>query len=355
MCRKGESIFKRKDGRFEGRYIKNYKNGRAVYGYVYARTYEECKKKRNMIKIKQEPIKKTIVKRTKITLNIMLNNWLLTKKNQIKESSYSKYYDLIENNIKTSIGTLKKDKLTENNINNFLRDKLKDGLSPNTVYNLSVILRQVLKHYNINFNIMTIKKKNGSNIALFSKDKETIINNISKINEREQLGIYLSLFLGLREGEVCALKWENIDLSNKIINIKKTVSRIRTFDTKKKTKLIITEPKTENSKRRLPIPDKLLPLLTKLKLDNDFYILTGTKKVMNPRTFYNHYKSFLKKYNLEKYTFHQLRHTFATDCIELGIDAKTLMELLGHSNISTTLSIYVHPSMKKKRDYINQL
>ena len=75
---------------------------------------------------------------------------------------------------------------------------------------------------------------------------------------------------------------------------------------------------------------------------------------MDPRTFYNNYKIYLKKLNI-KYTYHDLRHTFATNCIELGIDYKSLMELLGHSTITTTLNIYVHPTLNNKRDIVNKL
>ena len=143
---------------------------------------------------------------------------------------------------------------------------------------------------------------------------------------------------------------------NIIIQINHIVSRVKSFNTRNKTKLILSTPKTEESKRILPIPDKIYDkLLTfESKHNSDCFLLTGKAKFMDPRTFYNKYKKILDVIDLD-YTFHDLRHTFATNCIDIGIDYKSLMELLGHSNITTTMNIYVHPTMNTKRSFVNKL
>lgn len=366
MSRKGESIFHRKDGRYEGRYIKEYTNtGRAIYGYVYASTYNECKKKRNkqLISLKKEKQK---IKRKKKNneFNCLVINWLESKKSKIKESSYSRYYQLINTHIINDIGKTDVNKLSAEIINDFLTKKLESGkldntggLSKNTVYDIALIIKQVLKTNKIHFDIMPISKTIGKGKSMYSNDKKRLVDYLDNITCNDAIGILLSLLLGLRESEICGLKWKDIDLFNRVIHIERIVSRVKSFDTKNKTKLIITTPKSEKSIRTLPIPDKLYEILSKTKYqkNDEDYVLTGKKKFMDPRTYYNHYKKILDDIGNLDYTYHDLRHTFATNCNELGIDVKTLMELLGHSNISTTMNIYVHSSLENKRSFINQL
>lgn len=363
MSRKGESIFKRKDGRYEGRYVKEYKNGKAVYGYVYAKTYNECKRRKNNIILDLNE-KKIVVKRDNNykDLNFYVNKWLESKTN-IKESTYTKYHDIIENYIKDDIGKEKINKLNSDIVNNYLKQKLErgkkaycGGLSRNTVYSICTILKQVFKENNIDIKMIQIKQTIGVGRS-FNKEEKTIFENqLVKTNTFISTGIMLSLLLGLRRSEVCGIKYSDIDINTKLLSINQIVSRVISKDTKNKTKLVITSPKSEKSKRKLPIPEKLINELTKLKNthnDND-YLLTGKEKYIDPRTFYNHYKKFLKVINLD-YTYHDLRHTFASNCIEIGIDSKSLMELLGHSNVTTTMNVYVHPSINSKRSFINQL
>lgn len=364
MSRKGESIFLRKDGRYEGRYIKNYSNGIAIYGYVYAKTYNECKKKRNQELINLKNNSNDISKKKDKNFNFLIDRWLENKKNKIKESSYSRYYQLVNAHIRNDIGKLKVDKLTTEIINNFLMKKLKSGkldktggLSKNSVYDIALIIKQVLKDNKISLEIMPITKSVGKGKSMYSSDRKRLEDYLVEIDNYDCLGIMLSLLLGVRESEMCGLKWGDIDLDNRVINIRRIVSRVKSFDTKEKTKVIITIPKTENSIRTLPIPEKLYVSLSSLKskMNDEDFLLTGNKKFMDPRTYYNHYKKILTKMGNLDYTYHDLRHTFATNCNELGMDAKTLMELLGHSNISTTLNIYVHSSLENKRNFINQL
>ena len=171
------------------------------------------------------------------------------------------------------------------------------------------------------------------------------------------MGIILSLYTGLRIGEICALKWSDIDFINNQIIVNHSVTRIKNINESfLKTKIIINEPKTEYSKRVIPIPNSIINSLKQVFPNNkDYYFLTNSCKVLEPRTYYNKYKKVLKKIGLEKYNYHALRHTFATRCIEIGFDPKSLMEILGHSDIKITLSLYVHPTNTLKKQYMNKL
>lgn len=162
----------------------------------------------------------------------------------------------------------------------------------------------------------------------------------------------------MRIGELCALKWENIDLINGIIKITATLQRIPDIngESDKKTKIIITEPKTPSAKRTIPLPGFLIKRLKCIepKTDNAF-LLTGTERFTEPRAFTYVFKKNLKESGVPDINFHALRHTFTTRCIENDFEPKALSEILGHSSVNTTLGIYTHPSVEYKRESINRL
>ncbi len=367
MSRKGESIYKRSDGRYEARYIKEYSdNGRAIYGSIYARSYNECKRKRTELLLNMESVhKKVAIGKKSKSLNDLMDKWLLKKKSRIKESSYTRYYNLVNQHIKNNkIGKIKAYKLTSEIVNDYLTNLLKNGrldgkggLSKNSVYDISNIFRQIIKDNNLDIKLMKISNEYGKGKSLYNDEKNNLATYLTNSRSFISIGILFSLFLGLRESEVCGLTWSDIDLEKKLIYIKNIVTRVRSFDTKNKTKLILSTPKTKKSIRILPIPNKIYEILVSRSenINKEYYLLTNSRRFMDPRTFYNHYKKVLSSLNINNYTLHDLRHTFATSCIELGTDPKTLMELLGHSNVTTTLNIYVHSSIDTKRNIVNQL
>lgn len=165
-------------------------------------------------------------------------------------------------------------------------------------------------------------------------------------------GVALSLFTGLRIGELCALRWSDVDLPSKTISVTKTIQRI---SAQGRTQLVITEPKSISSVREIPIPDCILPLLKKFCSKDDFYILSGTKKATEPRTMQYRFQALLKKAKLPSIHFHALRHMFATNCVELGFDVKSLSEILGHSGVEITLNRYVHSSLERKKAFMKKL
>ena len=176
------------------------------------------------------------------------------------------------------------------------------------------------------------------------------------ISERN-IGILLCLFIGLRIGEICALKWEDISLTEKTIHVHHTIQRIQIEgNSNKKTKVIITTPKSKCSIRTIPIPDNIINILNKISPNQCGFLLTGTeKKYVEPRTMQNHLKKVLESASLRSVNFHALRHTFATRCVEVGFDIKSLSEILGHANVNITMNRYVHPTMDLKRDNMQKL
>ena len=172
------------------------------------------------------------------------------------------------------------------------------------------------------------------------------------------LGIYICLSTGMRIGEVCALKWSDIDIGTETIHVNRTIERIYIIEgDERRTELVIGSPKTKNSIREIPISKELMKLIRPLKklMNDDYFVITNEAKPTEPRTYRNYYKQLLKQLGIPDLKFHGLRHSFATRCIESKCDYKTVSVILGHANISTTLNLYVHPNMEQKKKCINQM
>ena len=171
------------------------------------------------------------------------------------------------------------------------------------------------------------------------------------------LGILLVLYGGLRIGELCALKWKDFNPESGTIRINKTLIRIQnvTSDSQERTKIMIGQPKTESSNRLIPLSSFLTELLIKHQKSDETYLITGNKSYLEPRVCLDKYKHILNQAGLHSFTFHSLRHTFATRCVESGFDIKSLSEILGHANINTTLQRYVHPSIEAKKQQMDRL
>lgn len=166
-----------------------------------------------------------------------------------------------------------------------------------------------------------------------------------------KLGIYLALCTGIRIGELCALKRENIQFETGLLTVRNTMQRVQIENFNSKTVVIITEPKSKNSVRDIPLPSFIIDICKKYydMLNSSDYLLTGTAKFMEPRSLQYRFKKYIKESELENVNFHALRHTFATRCVENGFEIKTLSEILGHVNVNITLNRYVHSSIDLKR------
>lgn len=293
--------------------------------------------------------------------------WLMYKKNYVKESTYANYLITMVNHLIPTFKGKRIEEMTTSTVQDAVlywsehgKCNGKGGLSTKTLKDMVVILKMCIRDYEIQYDrevrIRTIEypvpKKINNQLALTQNQHEYLLYIISKNLEYESLGYAISLYTGIRIGELCALKWSDVDMNNRIIKITKTLQRIylKSSSNKGKTKIIITPPKSVKAIREIPISDALFELLNKMQCeDKKAYLLTGTRKFIEPRLYGKHYKKFLQTYNLESIRFHGLRHTFATRCIEAGADYKIVSELLGHSSVNLTLNLYVHPHMEDKR------
>lgn len=369
MSRRGENIRKRKDGRWEGRYKQfNLYDNKTKYCSVYGCTYAQCKQK--LEKAKSENVH-TISNSPDIYFKDILYNWLKENQIRLKKSTETKYYNMIETHIIPELGNIKINKISSQLLNVFLEDKLmngrrdgKGGLSPSYVRTMAIILNASIKYAEheglclplknpIHKPSVEKKKLNILSINTQKKLEEYILNNINF----ENLGVFIVLHTGLRLGEICALSWNDIDFINRTIHVRHTISRVRCLSNNNiKSKLIIDTAKTASSIREIPISSILFPILESMhKKSISEYVISSTNTFVSPRTYEYQYHKLLAENGVSKLTFHALRHTFATRCIEAGVDVKTLSELLGHSNVSTTLNIYVHPSLDIKRRQLEKM
>lgn len=365
MSRRGENIFKRKDGRWEGRYICGRKlDGTAVYKSVYARCYADCSKKLSLAKSGITSCANPIC------FAELFDIWLLSRKNAVKLSTYSSYESLFENYLQKPLGSVRIDRLDKQTLDRYADELLTcggrngQGLSAATVQSVIILLRAVLEYGECEFGLvnnakkLSLPKSDPKDISVFTVEEMQMIRSNALYGNSYELGILLALYTGLRIGELCALKWENIDLSACLVHVGKTLTRVRNYENdSSKTIMLLDMPKSKNSVRDVPIPPFMQRPLARLKRtqNDENYFLTCSPRFTEPRTYTMRYKTFLKRLHIPYHTFHSLRHTFATECVKRQIDVKTVSELLGHSSVKITLERYVHPDMESKRRQLQKL
>lgn len=362
MAKRGSNIYKRKDGRFEGRVpVGYYDDGRKKYKSVYARTLSEVKEKMSMIySIKQN----YSVSATKIRVMDVAEQWLVSAKLRVKASSYANYKNIVIKHILPTLGNEYISNLTTAKLDQFIYYKLnngqlngKGGLSAKTVRDIMTVYRSIEKYatreYEIKETHFTMPKSEKRNLDILNNAERKRLEQYLMYNITESnLAILLCLFTGLRIGELCGLKWSDIDFDNAIVSVRRTVQRINNCGS---SEVIISSPKSKTSVRDVPIPEFLIDVLKMNKKASELFIITGTPKPTEPRTMQNRFKSILKVCGIRNVNFHLLRHTYATVCIEHGFDPKTLSEILGHADASITLNRYVHSSMQLKKNYVSRL
>lgn len=359
MPRHGENIFKRKDNRWEGRYISHYdNNGKAVYKSVYAKTYRDTKIKLESAK---EQNGKITENQSIKTFKDLLYYWLEFNNAKNKNSTQDKYEYMIRKYIVPYLGGIAINKINVVLINKFIDEKLQE-LSKSYVRTMAIILKSTIqlaakeRVINVtNFDIIIpIAEKSELSILQPIEQKKLESYLLSNMN-CSNLGIYISLYSGLRLGEVCALKWDDIDFVNQIIKVRSTIVRVKNSENNG-THLEIGKPKTASSNRDVPITDNLFILLKQIHQNSySQYVISTSDDFVSTRTFEDRFQRVLRKANIQKYNYHSLRHTFATNCVICGVDVKSLSEILGHSNVSITLNTYVHSSMDLKKKQLKKL
>lgn len=368
MPKKGENIYKRKDGRWEGRYIKSRtESGKIIYGYVYARSYRETKEKQ---KAKIASYTSQIANKNEHVFSNIASEWFESIKLHTKTSTQNKYHNMLTNYILPEYGNQPFSTITYEFIEahcKFLLEsggKKGNGLSPKTVSDVLAIIRNISK-FAIRKGIYVANDANAVQIrqdikpmrVLNKAEQSQLCEYILKKTEACSIGILVCMFTGLRIGEICALRWEDISFSDQSIYIHHTLQRIQMHRGHgAKTEVVVTTPKSSCSIRKIPLPDEILEILVLNKKASSGYVLTNDEyKFIEPRTMQNKFKKILKAVGIENANFHALRHTFATRCVELGFDVKSLSEILGHATVNITMNRYVHPTYEMKKKNMQKL
>ncbi|MBR1444797.1 MAG: site-specific integrase [Firmicutes bacterium] len=371
MSKRGENIYKRSDGRYEGRYKCGFtENGKTIYKSVYAKTYKECKNKLLDAITGYEESKISCQK--SMTVNELFGMWFDTVSLTVKVSTLARYREIFKNHIEKALGNMPIQSITTQYLNDFVKKKLKSGridgkggLSSKTVVNIICVIKAAFRYGERTHNIFNptsaiISPRNEKKEIEVLTDKE--IKKLKKYFEtkKDYFGIAFELCIstGIRIGELCALTCGDIDVQKGILKICKNTQRIKKeIPESSKTKVIISTPKTQNSIREIPLPPNLLKILKEYisgRNKEEFLFVSKRKKAIDVRNIQKRFSKALEICNIRKVKFHILRHTFATKWVNTGLSTKILSEILGHSSVSITLSLYVHPTMKEKRTAMNK-
>lgn len=374
-------IYKRADGIWCGQYyevINGVKKRKSVYG-----------KTQKIVKSKLEERFSELNNKVPESKSIMLEDWVAEwlddyKKNMLKQTTYENYYIYYETHIKNStIGKMALEKLTTNDLQAYYNEKLKNGrsdgkgrLSPRTVRYLHIIIRgavdQAVKNglleRNVSKYVVLPAKKHKEIQPLTIEEVNTFLETAK---EDRLFALYLlEITTGIRKGEILGLQWSNIDFVNKRLSIQQSLCNVRDYsESGRKYKLVLMEPKTEKSKRLLPLNDSVIAALTKYReqqsiekqmyeeiyIDNNTVFTRETGEFINPRELLRRYQVLLKKAGIEPKRFHDLRHTFASILLNEKESPKVIQELLGHANISTTMDIYSHVLEETKVKSVEKL
>lgn len=357
MEKTGITITKRKDGRYVGKFIAEYAdNGKAQYHYVYGKTYEEAESK---VLIGREIATRYLSGRY-ITVSKVYWEWLNAVVNRVKESTLANYQNKFEKHILPEFGDIPCADLTAGRINAFINKKLADGLSASYVRDIFTVFKTMLKYaqeeygFRLSLKNVVLPKAERKQVEKISDTEQKKLVSYLKANmSLTAFGILLSLFMGLRIGELCGLKWEDVDFQHKVLRIRRTVQRITSANGNRKTKIVISAPKSATSFREIAIPDMLMKYFEMFRDKADHFILSGADKPVEPRTMQYRYKKILQSAEVENHNYHKLRHTFATNSAENGFNVKALSAVLGHSSVTLTLNRYIHPDRTYERRLMN--
>lgn len=373
MARTGKNVyFRQSTGKWEGRFVKGRKSdGRLWYGYVSGITEEECTAKRDIAARAYEDRRRQAGMGDRLLFQAVSSRWLDLECRKMKDSTVCKYRNNLYLHLNPKFSGRRFTEITREEVVDYIAELQArggdhgDGMSPNTVKGIISVLRSVLEYGSLQYHLPTanlagisVGDAENQPIRVLTKNEERmLLDYILSDLADDGLGILLVLYTGLRLGELCSLRWEDIDFAEGTVSVHATMKRVQTPDhPDHRTKVTITPPKSKKSIRTIPLHEDVLDLLGERVGKDGTFFLTGIKDVyIEPRTMENRFKTIIREAGIADVTFHALRHTFATRSIENGVDAKVLSEILGHASVKLTLDRYVHPSEEQKRRSVNAL
>ena len=297
-----------------------------------------------------------------------LNQWLKTKEIKAKDSTISSYSLLVSTHIAPILGDMEIEKIDDGSLQDAIDVWVSEGnrktggeLSEKTVAEILRVTKSSIKAYCKKnripvplFDELEVPKVGFRSHEVFTPDEQSIILKaiLKNITERTA-GIALGLLCGMRIGEICALQWDSVDMKENLITVDATLQRIYTpvENSDKKSRILIDTPKTENSRRKIPMTTTMKNILTAIQPENSegLYVLSGKIKPLEAKSLRDYYYRFLDQQGIRKLTFHTLRHTFGTKCITCNIDPATLCKIMGHANPTITINLYCHPQIDDMR------
>ena len=359
MPRRGENIYKRKDGRWEGRYIRGRTPaGKAEYGYVYAKSYAACREKRRKT---EEAIPQKPILTGEMSVCQAAEFFLSERRGALKASTIGRYEYMANHYVIPDLGSILLRDLTAEKLSAYFKSLQDKGLSSKTARDIGVLLKTIFKvakkkcHCDCPGRDVELPAYHGKRIEVFSDHEIALLaQKILETPDITGLCILLVLNTGLRLGEICALRKSDIDYRSGFLRIERSAARVRDASG---THLVVQSPKSGSSVRLVAIPNDMLELLkmTTHSIQRDTYLLTNTDTPLEPRTMQYRYRKLLERCGVRYRNFHAMRHTYATRCMENGVDIKSLSELLGHADIRTTLQTYIHSSLAHKKQAVQSI
>ena len=360
MSRRGENIYKRKDGRYEGRYvIGKTQAGKTRFGYVYARQYAEAR-----MLLLQKKAERLEADRPAYAYRGTLADWMERWMEDeligsVKESSWQTYRNLVTRHLLPRLCGYALTQLTPKVIHSFVDELESTGLAENTIRGVYRLLSSAMR-YALDEGVIRKNPCRRIHIQHRERGEQRVLSRSEQEKLRQtadgsrDLPALLSLYTGMRLGEICALKWTDIDWAQSTITVRRTVQRIAGKEVENnghRTMLMIGTPKSHRSSRVIPVPELILALL-RARLQSCCgaeYVFGKASTAADPRTIQRRFSRLAKRLGFSGAHFHTLRHTFATRLLELGVDVKTVSALLGHSSARTTLDFYAHSLSEQQR------
>lgn len=292
----------------------------------------------------------------------VVKKWLESIKNGVKQTTLDRY-QCVTQLLTKEWDSKEISKITGEDLNFFLTNYQLKGWSYSSLMISLCVIRKIIffaKHSgyvsDLEFTPVKIKKNTGKVKALTLHESKIINSSLCPVKRQEDLAILIALNTGLRVGEICSLRWRDVDLKRRMITVSGTVHRVKCTDCMNKTKLDLHSPKTVSSAREVPISRFLCSILSKYREEDKVFVLSrSVEKIPDPRSIQRYFSNFCIQTFGEKINFHCLRHTFATLAISKGVDVKTVSEILGHESIVTTMNIYRNVSFDDKTQAVNIL